>query len=108
MGARIAAWSEAPRTLAFVGGAAVLVCAGFAAVVYFQLPSPVASTAIDDVGEALAALTAAAACAWGASQTAGRIRVGWTLLSISAAAWAAGETVWSVYEVGLGQPVPYP
>ena len=29
-------------------------------------------------------------------------------MSISAGLWAAGEVVWSVYEVGMGVPVPYP
>jgi signal transduction histidine kinase len=29
-------------------------------------------------------------------------------MSISAALWAAGEVVWSIYEVGMGVEVPYP
>jgi len=65
-------------------------------------------TAVDDVGEAVAALIAAAACAWAATRTERRLQLGWTLLALSAASWGAGEVVWSVYEVGLGMAVPFP
>ena len=67
-----------------------------------------AVTAMDDIGEAVAAALASAACAWAASRAAGNDRLGWALMSISAGLWAAGEVVWSIYEVGLGTPVPYP
>src|SRR5690348_2432843 len=67
-----------------------------------------AVTAIDDIGEAVAAALAAAACAWAARRAAGKERLGWALMSASAGLWAAGEVVWSIYEVGLGVKVPYP
>src|SRR5439155_12194313 len=67
-----------------------------------------AVTALDDIGEAVAAGLASAACAWAASRAAGRDRLGWTLMGISAGLWAAGEVVWSIYEVGLHVEVPYP
>ena len=67
-----------------------------------------AVTAIDDVGEAVAAALASVACAWGASRAAGRDRLGWALMGFSAGLWAAGEVVWSIYEVGMGVQVPYP
>src|SRR5256885_15409112 len=67
-----------------------------------------AVTALDDIGEAVAAGLASAACAWAASRATGRDRLGWTLMGISAGLWAAGEVVWSVYEVGLHVEVPYP
>ena len=67
-----------------------------------------AVTAIDDIGEAVAAALASVACAWGASRAAGRDRLGWALMGISAGLWAAGEVVWSIYEVGMGVQVPYP
>lgn len=73
--------------------------------VYF---GPHAVTAIDDIGEAVAAALASAACAWAASRAAGKVRLGWALMSISAGLWAAGEVVWSIYEVGLGVEVPFP
>ena len=64
--------------------------------------------AIDDIGEALAAAIASAACAWTARRSEGRNRLGWALMSISTGLWAAGQVVWSIYEVVLGQPVPQP
>ncbi|TMD97308.1 MAG: hypothetical protein E6I72_06495 [Chloroflexi bacterium] len=67
-----------------------------------------AVTAIDDIGEAVAAALASVACAWGASRAAGRDRLGWALMGFSAGLWAAGEVVWSIYEVGMGVQVPYP
>ncbi|TME37887.1 MAG: hypothetical protein E6I61_13925 [Chloroflexi bacterium] len=67
-----------------------------------------AVTAMDDIGEAVAAAIASAACAWAASRGAGKDRLGWALMGISAGLWSAGEVVWSIYEVGLGMQVPYP
>src|SRR5437667_3398633 len=67
-----------------------------------------AVTAIDDIGEAVAAALASLAGAWAASRAAGKDRLGWALMSISAGLWSAGEVVWSIYEVGLGLQVPYP
>src|SRR5467141_391406 len=67
-----------------------------------------AVTAIDDIGEAVAAAIASLACAWAASRAAGKDRLGWALMSISAGLWSAGEVVWSIYEVGMGVQVPYP
>ncbi len=67
-----------------------------------------AVTATDDIGEAVAAAIASAACVWAARRARGRDRLGWALMGTSAALWAAGEVVWSIYEVGLGVTVPYP
>src|SRR6266581_392378 len=67
-----------------------------------------AVTALDDIGEAVAAGLASAACAWAASRATGRDRLGWTLMGVSAGLWAAGEIVWSIYEVGLNVATPYP
>src|SRR5437899_12055724 len=63
-----------------------------------------AVTAMDDIGEAVAAALASAACAWAASRAAGNDRLGWALMSISAGFWAAGEVVWAIYQVVLGTP----
>ncbi len=65
-------------------------------------------TAFDDLGEAAAALIAAAACGWAASRSNGQFRRAWGLLAASAAAWCGGEVIWSVYEVGQGIAVPFP
>ncbi len=66
------------------------------------------TTAVDDIGEALAAGIAAASCAWAATRTEARLRRGWALFAASAASWCAGEVAWSIYEVGLGTTVPSP
>jgi len=63
---------------------------------------------IDDIGEAAVAFLAAGVCGLAAWRHRGRIRVAWILIGVSAFLWAAGETVWSFYEVGLRQQVPYP
>jgi hypothetical protein len=67
-----------------------------------------AVTATDDIGEAVAAALASAACIWAARRARGNDRIGWALMGISAGLWAAGEVVWSIYEVGMGVQVPYP
>lgn len=64
--------------------------------------------AVDDIGEAVAALIAALSCGYAASQHAGRMRVAWGFLGASAFAWFVGEVIWSVYEVGMGVAVPFP
>src|SRR6266851_10391794 len=66
-----------------------------------------AVTAIDDIGEAVAAAIASAACAWAVSRAHGRESLGWALMSVSTGLWAAGEVVWSINEVGFGV-TPYP
>ena len=98
----------APRRYMAALCLAVAAALGFMACLQFQLPNPNASVAVDDLGEALAALVAAAACVYAAWSTEGRIRLGWTLLAISAFSWGCGEVVWSVFEVGLQVAVPYP
>ncbi len=63
-------------------------------------------TAFDDIGQAITPCIAAAACWVTARRTGGRERVAWILMGAGTAAWAAGEVIWTVYEVGLGhQPV---
>jgi hypothetical protein len=65
-------------------------------------------TAVDDIGEAVAAALASAACAWAATRSTGRDRFAWALMSISTGLWAAGEIAWSYFEVVLKIPTPYP
>ena len=98
------------RRKAFVVLAAsvALVSLAYALNIRYLFSGPHAVTAIDDIGEAIAAALACLACAWAANRAAGKDRLGWALMSISAGLWAAGEVVWSIYEVGLGVPVPYP
>jgi PAS domain S-box-containing protein len=67
-----------------------------------------ATIAMDDISEAVAALFAAVCTGVAARRNSGRSRLGWMLLSASAATWCAGQAVWSVYEVGMAVAVPFP
>src|SRR5690349_15349951 len=96
------------RPFAVAAALAGLASLSLAALLQFPILSASLVTAIDDIGEGAAALIAALACAWAARQATGQIRLAWSLMAISAGAWAAGEAVWSAYEVGLGVAVPFP
>ena len=105
------AWIRADgRRKIFVAAAAAvaLISLAYALNIRTVFFGPHAVTAIDDIGEAVAAALASLACAWAASRAAGKDRLGWALMSISTALWSAGEVVWSIYEVGMGVQVPYP
>ncbi len=96
------------RTFVVLTAAVVFVSIAYALNIRFVLAGQQAVTAIDDIGEAVAAALASAACAWAASRASGRDRLGWALMAISTGLWAAGEVVWSIYEVGLRVTVPSP
>jgi hypothetical protein len=96
------------RAFAITALAVLVASIAYAVIVRNVLLGDRATIAFDDIGEAVAAGVAAAACGWAATQAAGRDRIGWTLLGVSAGLWAAGEVVWSYYEVGQGIPTPYP
>ena len=64
------------------------------------------TSAVDDVAELVAALVAGAACLVAGRRTAAR--AGWGLLGAACLAWAAGEAVWTYYDVVLGVVVPFP
>jgi len=96
------------RTFVAAAAAVALLSLAYALNIWTAYFGQHAVTAMDDIGEAVAAALASAACAWAASRAAGNDRLGWALMSISAGLWAAGEVVWSIYEVGLGTQVPYP
>src|SRR5437773_12318458 len=107
----MSAWSTwDTRTRKFAVAAAVVLVASIAYAFILKTgvfgDRPV--TIIDDLGEAVAAAIASAACAWAATRATGKERLGWTLMSISTGLWAAGELVWSYYEVWQQVAVPYP
>ena len=86
----------------------LLVTVFFLGWIQFRIGGQLLTTSLDDIGEAVAAYLAAVACTVAACRNRGRARSGWGLMALSAAAWATGETAWSVYEVGLGISVPFP
>jgi len=63
---------------------------------------------VDDIGEGLAALIAAASCVYAGVRNSGRVRIAWLLFGLSALSWSVGEFIWSWYEVVQGQAVPFP
>ena len=66
-----------------------------------------ATTAIDDLGEALAALVAVGAAVF-ASRRSSESRRAWLYLGASALSWGIGEMVWSWYELVGHREVPFP
>ena len=96
-----------PSTAVAVFGAAA--AAGiFALIAGLQLGGHHIVLSVDDVGQGVASLIGAAACAWAASRSIGRLRLAWALMSASAAVWTAGEVIFTWYEVALAVPVPFP
>jgi len=63
---------------------------------------------IDDIGEMLAAATAAGFCGWRASKAVGRPRVSWLLIGTGCGAWAVGEAIWCYYELLQSRSTPFP
>src|SRR3954470_11964655 len=55
-----------------------------------------------------AAALAAVACGRAAMRSTGHRRTAWWWLSIGTGGWAAGQAVWSYYEVALHREVPFP
>src|SRR5256885_8867024 len=100
-------WDSRTRKFAVAAAAVLMASIAYALILKTGLFGDRAVTIIDDLGEALAAAIASAACAWAASRAGGKERLGWTLMSISTGLWAAGELVWSYYEVWQQVTVPY-
>jgi PAS domain S-box-containing protein len=96
------------RAFTIAAAVATAVALGFIAWTLFRIGGDRATIAVDDIGEAVAALVAAGSCAFAAVRTSRRTRLAWTLFAISAFSWGAGEVVWSVYEVFQGVAVPFP
>src|SRR5438445_5622335 len=92
----IAATSAAALSLAFIAWTVL------------RVGGDQATIAVDDIGEALAAVAAAVSCGLAAYRNSGRTRLAWAMFAASATSWGLGEIVWSIYEVGLGVSVPLP
>src|SRR3989442_8490553 len=89
------------RTFVVLTAAVVLVSIVYALNIRFVLAGQQAVTAIDDIGEAVAAAIASAACGWAASRASGRDRLGRGPMGISTRPWAAREGGWAIYADGL-------
>ena len=101
-------WDGRRRGFALAVAAVAIASVLYALILKFEPFGQKTVITIDDVGEALAAAIAAAACAWAARRESGNNRLGWALMGVSTGLWSAGQVVWSLYEVVLGQTVPQP
>src|SRR5438270_11272401 len=101
-------WDNRQRTFWIVVATVAVASIVYALDIRLLLLGQRGVTAVDDIGEAVAAAIAAGACGWAATRASGRDRLGWALMGISAGLWSAGEVVWSIYEVGMRVAVPYP
>ncbi len=96
------------RRFVLAAGLAAFVSIAFTIWIGYRVGGDHSVTVVDDLGEAIAALIAAASCGYASLRATGRMRVAWGLLAASALSWTIGEIIWSVIEVGLGQAVPFP
>ena len=95
------------RTRLLVAGAALL---GIAFVVVLRIPgvSDLTVLLLSNLGQLLAAALASVGCGLAARRTHDQRRRAWSWLSAGTASWAAGQVVWSYYEIVLGREVPFP
>jgi two-component system sensor histidine kinase/response regulator len=96
------------RTFAIVASLAAIAAAAFAGDAVFRPWGVPGRAVVDNLGQLLAAAIGSAACAWKATRTVKRERRGWTLLALSAGAWAMGQVVWAYYALVLKNPIPFP
>ncbi len=96
------------RVFTIAAGAAAALSVAFVAWTALRIGGDQVTIAVDDIGEAVAAVIAAVSCGLAAARTTNRTRLAWAFFAASAASWGIGEVVWSVYEVGLGVSVPFP
>src|SRR5947207_9075094 len=96
------------RDFAIAAALAAALTVGFGAWMVLRVAGVDVSRAVDDVGEAVAALVAAVACSGAAWRHRGRMRLAWALFGASAVVWTAGEATRSYFEIILNQRVPFP
>jgi two-component system, sensor histidine kinase and response regulator len=96
------------RAFTIAAAAAAVLAAAFITWTALRIGGDQATIAVDDIGEAVAALIAAITCGLAAARTSKRTRLAWAFFAASAASWGIGEVVWSIYEVGMGVKVPFP
>ena len=96
------------RAFTIAAAAAAVLAVAFVTWTALRIGGDEATVAVDDIGEAVAALIAAISCGLAATRTSHRTRYAWAFFAASAASWGIGEVVWSVYEVGMGGSVPFP
>ncbi len=96
------------RAFTIAAATAAALSLAFVAWAVFRIGGDQATIAVDDIGEAVAAMIAAVSCAVAAFRASNRTRLAWAFFAASAGSWGIGEVVWSVYEVGLRVRLPFP
>lgn len=97
-----------PRDLAGAVVAAVVTLLTMTVVVAARPFGSAGGVAVVDVMETSFAFAGAAGCAIAVARTHERLRRAWACLMVACASWAAGQTIWTVYEVGMGRETPFP
>ncbi len=90
------------------GSLAVALGLAFGALVHVLPPGSFLTTAVDDLTQLAAPLLAAALCVAAARRAAGLDRRLWWSLAAATASWAAGQAVWSWYELLRRTEAPFP
>ena len=95
------------RRFAVAAAVAALLSVAFTVWVGFKIGGDRSVTFVDDIGEAVAALIAAASCGYASWRATSRMRIAWALLAASALSWGIGEVIWSYIEI-VQQANPFP
>src|SRR5579872_918939 len=95
-------------TFAIFASLAAIVAAAFAADALFKPFGISGRNVVDNLGQLAAGVTGSAACAWKATRTVKKERLGWTLLAVSAGSWSMGQVAWAYYAVALNSQIPIP
>jgi diguanylate cyclase (GGDEF)-like protein len=91
-----------------LAGATLLGIAAFVVDLRLQPGGRHVTRGVSDLTQLLAASALAGTAGWRARRAAGRLRLSWLLLGIGAGAWAAGQAIWSYYEIVRAVPTPFP
>src|SRR5260370_19362466 len=78
-----ASWDRRQKTFAVAVAAVAIVSIVYALDIRYLLLGPRGVTAVDDIGEAVAAALASAACAWAGARSTGRDKLALALVGIS-------------------------
>jgi diguanylate cyclase (GGDEF)-like protein len=101
-------WSARLRTPGGRAGfIAVTVVAATAIWFAFGWGGTTALTWGDDLACALASAVATVCC-WRVSRRPATTRVSWQLLAAGAGAWTIGQVIWTVHDLAMGGPTPFP
>jgi diguanylate cyclase (GGDEF)-like protein len=97
-----------PRRLLLLAVGFGTLLAAVALVLLVPVGSEGLRLAVADLIEVLLAATAAATALWRARRSVGRRRSAWAWISLACAGWAAGQAIWTWYELVQEREVPFP